>query len=393
MSDRTVGFPPGVAGGVAAYVREVRAELADLPTEEIDDLTGGMEADLSELAAESGGDLVGRLGSPSLYAAELRSAAGLPEQAAGPGRWARSLKEQAAHDRAWFRMLTEQRPWLRSVTVFLVTLRPAWWVLRGYLAAWAAWAVVANPGINHVIRPQGLMEYALAITAIVVSVRLGLGCLRQWGLFRPLIAVGNAAAIIVAVIAFSSGAPRGEDNGFSAATAQPSGVSLDGAQVTNIYAYDSEGRRLTGVRLFAQDGRPLNGAQSSVDANGSPVSLDLNGNPMAVVRDSSGAPLLNVYPQMMFGPDPWLVADPANPVDPGANPPLWTPPLSIVPLAPSAFATSTPTPTPTAAPTASPTAKPATQATPKPTTQATVSTAKPVPEPALPTPSSVPTRR
>ena len=82
MNDTTV---MGVADGVAAYVREVRAELVDLPAEDVDDITGGMEADLSELAAESGGDLVGRLGSPSQYAAELRSAAGLPEPAAGAG--------------------------------------------------------------------------------------------------------------------------------------------------------------------------------------------------------------------------------------------------------------------------------------------------------------------
>ena len=79
MNDTTVRGLPGLADDVATYVREVQAELADLPKDDVDDLTGGMEADLSELAAESGGDLVGRLGSPKLYAAELRSAAGLPE--------------------------------------------------------------------------------------------------------------------------------------------------------------------------------------------------------------------------------------------------------------------------------------------------------------------------
>ena len=83
MRDTTV---IGLVDCVAAYVREVRAELTDLPAEDVDDLTGGMEADLSELAAESGGDLIGRLGSPRLYAAELRAAAGLPERVAGKGR-------------------------------------------------------------------------------------------------------------------------------------------------------------------------------------------------------------------------------------------------------------------------------------------------------------------
>jgi hypothetical protein len=86
MTDATVRFPAGVADGVAAYVREVRSELADLPIEDVDDLTGGMEADLTELDGDCGGDLAGRLGSPSRYAAELRAAAGLPERVAGPGR-------------------------------------------------------------------------------------------------------------------------------------------------------------------------------------------------------------------------------------------------------------------------------------------------------------------
>ena len=100
MSDTTV---IGVADGVAAYVSEVRAELADLPAEDVDDLTGGMEADLSELATESGGDLIGRLGTPGLYAAELRAAAGLPDRAVGSGgRQHRPLREQVALDRASF---------------------------------------------------------------------------------------------------------------------------------------------------------------------------------------------------------------------------------------------------------------------------------------------------
>jgi hypothetical protein len=41
MSDTTV---IGVADGVAAYVSEVRAELADLPLEDVDDLTGRVDS-------------------------------------------------------------------------------------------------------------------------------------------------------------------------------------------------------------------------------------------------------------------------------------------------------------------------------------------------------------
>jgi len=323
MSDTTVGFSPRLVDGVAAYVREVRDELADLPMDDVDDLTGGMDADLTELAAECGGDLAGRLGTPRLYAAELRAAAGLPERVPGSGRQRRPMSEALAHARASFTMLTEQHPWLRSVAAFLVTLRPAWWVLRGYLAAWALWSLL---GGMRGLRPQGVVQLAMALVAIVVSVQLGQGWLRQWAARRPFLVLANAVAVLVVLIATGSG---GGSYNVVTDYSPPPGVSVDGAQVGNIYAYDSDGNRINGVRLFTQAGRPLNGDPGLVDANG---------NPMGVVRDSSGAPVTNVYPRPLFGPDPWQVIDPAKPeLDLGA----WTPPMSIVPLTP------TPTPTPT----------------------------------------------
>ena len=82
MNDTThIGTVPD-AGDVHAYVTAVRGWLGDLPPDEVEDLTGGMEADLSERAAESGERLGGLLGEPQAYAAELRSAAGLPPRAA-----------------------------------------------------------------------------------------------------------------------------------------------------------------------------------------------------------------------------------------------------------------------------------------------------------------------
>jgi len=357
MSDTTV---IGLADGVAAYVREVRAELTDLPAEDVDDLTGGMEADLSELAAESGGDLIGRLGSPRLYAAELRAAAGLPERVAGKGRQYGLLSGAVARARASFAMLTRAHPSLRSATAFLVTLRPAWWLIRGYLAAWALWSMLL--GGSRGIRPQSLKEYVMALAAIVVSVQLGRGWLRQRAVLRPLLVVANVAAVIVALMALGSGA--GSDY-YTSTYSPPAGVSLDGAQVGNIYAYDSGGNRITGVRLFAQDGRPLGGGDNAYDPNG---------NPIGVVRDGSGAPVTNVYPRALFGRDPWQVV---NPADPQMNQGAWTPPMSIVPLMPSATPTSTPTSTATPTPAAKVTAPAA--------------TSKPVPHTsASPTPSSAP---
>jgi hypothetical protein len=390
MSDTTVEYLPGVAGGVAAYVREVRAELSDLPAEDVDDLTGGMEADLTELAAESGGDLTGRLGSPKVYAAELRAAAGLPDRVAGRVR-SRPLAEVLTHARDSFTLLTEQRPWLREVVAFLVTLRPAWWLIRGYLAAWAFSFFL---GSMRGVWLNGRLPLAMALVAIVVSVQLGRGWLRHWAGLRPLLVLGNAVAVVVALAFLTVGVASGEASPVT--YSPPSGVLLNGEQVGNIYAYDSDGRRITGVRLFDQGGRPLNGDQGS-DANGSPVAVDPIGRPLGVVRDSSGAPLLNVYPRALVGSDPWQIANPANPAQSDGIMPTWSPPLSIVPLVSSSPAPAPATPTSPVTGTT-----PATSPTsPEKSTSTRAPTAKPVqpkpvqpksvqPKSVAPGPSSVP---
>jgi len=370
MSNTTAGSLLGLADGVATYVREVRAELADLPTEDIDDLTGGMEADLSELAAERGGDLAGRLGTPRLYAAELRAAAGLPERATGTVPRRRPLSEAVAHARASFTVLTEQHSWLRSVRGFLASIRPAWWVLRGYLAAWALWSFI--DGMRGVRPPQGVLQLAMALAAIIISVQLGRGWLRHMAMTRPLLVLGNATAVVVMLIAATAGVTSGEPNFYTATDSPLPGVSLNGQQVGNIYAYDSDGKRMTGVRLFAQNGRPLDADQKFIDANGNPAGLDVNGNPVGVVRDSSGAPLMNAYPRALFGSDPWQAIDPASPSSAAENPPVWIPPVAIVPLTEAAVATPTPTATPTAtatgpAPRATSNAVPSKPASPAPT--------------------------
>ena len=63
---------------VRAYLDAVRHHLADLPSEERDELVEDLEAHLLEVAAESDEPLASRLGPPDDYAAELRASAGYP---------------------------------------------------------------------------------------------------------------------------------------------------------------------------------------------------------------------------------------------------------------------------------------------------------------------------
>ena len=57
MTETTAVMTTGPGADVRAYVAQVREQLADLPSEDVDDLTLGMEADLMELASAAGPDL------------------------------------------------------------------------------------------------------------------------------------------------------------------------------------------------------------------------------------------------------------------------------------------------------------------------------------------------
>lgn len=62
------------------YLGQLRHELADLPPDEVDEIVQDLEPQLAEIA-EDNGALTDRLGTPAEYARELRTAAGLGEPA------------------------------------------------------------------------------------------------------------------------------------------------------------------------------------------------------------------------------------------------------------------------------------------------------------------------
>ncbi|MEY4019510.1 MAG: hypothetical protein RLZZ590_810, partial [Actinomycetota bacterium] len=116
---------------IAAFAEAIRAELSDLPKREIQELTDGLEADLTERFAEEGTEFP--LESASVYAADLREAAGV-----GPRtekRKAFSAKALIENVEAWFR----RTAFGSSVLEFGISVRPVWWVLRAFVA----WAIFA----------------------------------------------------------------------------------------------------------------------------------------------------------------------------------------------------------------------------------------------------------
>ena len=121
----------GVSRQAQDYLAAVEHELADLSAEDRSALMEDLALHLEALTAEDDDrPLAVRLGPAAAYAADLRAAAGLPPRggAAPAGDWRARVDAVLASPS--FRRLG---PAGREVRRLLRELRPAWWVLRGYL--------------------------------------------------------------------------------------------------------------------------------------------------------------------------------------------------------------------------------------------------------------------
>lgn len=124
-------------------------------------------------------------------------------------------------------------------------------------------------------------------------------------------AVCTILALWVGFVLASASNPRGVQD-FDAETYVPQELMNQGEQVTELYGFDGEGRRVDGLRVFDQSGRPL-----------------------------------TVYTHEGFQTDafPWRSWDQTFSPDEGyVDGQLWTPPLTL-PAAPGAISTETSTST------------------------------------------------
>ncbi|TNM67448.1 hypothetical protein FHN55_10345 [Streptomyces sp. NP160] len=281
------------AAEARGYAAAVRAELADLPAEVVEELTGGLEADLAELAAESSTPLLDRLGSPRAYAAELRSSAGLADRSgAAPAPERRGLWERTAdavrEDRERLLGALRARPWWPGAVERGVQLRPAWWVLRGAVGGWL---------LASVLDGRGVLGLLVVVAAVAASVEAGRRTwTEEWQ--RNLLVAGNVLAVVVLPFALAAvvAGPREVYVYPSSTTPDGSlemsqGVWSDGQVVTNIYPYDAQGRPLTGVQLLDDYGRPL------VTSTGDKADWSGGGaSPLVPTVSTDGALRWNAYP-------------------------------------------------------------------------------------------------
>jgi hypothetical protein len=330
----------GVVGSVADFAAAVRAALSDLPADEVDELTDGLEADLHERLMDASSASATELGDPVAYATELRTAAGLPARAstAAPLFSFSKLRE-------WWdelRTATADIPGAGSIASFLIALRPVWWVLR----AWIAYVVLATfiTHTNETLPSTFLRAIAFAALA-VVSVQFGRGKWLSNRWIRRLFIAGNVIAVLAIPFVVGLAANQIANDLYVVADdyVEP-GMFRDGTQITNIFAYDSQGNPLTNVQLFDQEGNPLSTGFDGQDYLWTPAP---DGTDAYLVpnNDVVGRPGWNVFPLDSIGDD-GFDPDDGNVLPDAARTPVTPPFLIVAPLAgvSSLIPTATPSP-------------------------------------------------
>lgn len=304
----TVVLPPEVA----AYLDQVRAALADVPAEERDELLADVEVSLVEGAADGPPEV--RLGPPEQFARELRAAAGIATVApATTPAFRDGIAALAAGPRARAALDTARE------------LAPAWWVLRGYVAACA---VALFGGLNWSeqyalvpVRGAPQLGMLMVLAGLVASVWLGLRARREdrhGGWLRVLNIALAMIAIPVLTQAVDGRASLSVVTEQYLETPPQTGVAVNGEAVRNIYPYSRDGKLLLDVLLYDDLGRPLDIG-----------SRDLQQDPLRrYLFADSGAPVLNAFPIRYMEANSQRVEDPSAAPD-IELPKIETPPLKV----------------------------------------------------------------
>ncbi|MEV4533748.1 hypothetical protein AB0J82_07945 [Asanoa sp. NPDC049518] len=314
-----------------AYLEAVRRALADLDPAVRDELLEDLPEHFAEVAAEGDATLVERLGPPEAYAAELRTAAGLgvvttptargfDDRIAAVVRRARGVV--GAADRKTGPLLGYGR-----ASEFLRMLTPAWWVLRGYLAAMAITWMTSNgneAGLLPRLGGSTLAATLLLAVCLVGSIWLGRREPTLSSTPRTGLAIGGVALVLFGLVVFDKADTYG--GGWD----QPQSVSGNPYEyIQDVYVYDSNGNPLTDVSLYDQGGNPIQ--------LGDPYRCQ-----EAFYQAQAGAPMYPYCPNQR----PYVVAPRAGQVEePQAEPTEVAP--TVDPSETPPPPTTTPTPTPT----------------------------------------------
>lgn len=321
------------------YAAAVRTALADLPEATRNELLEDLTDHLTEVAAEQdGGTLLERLGAPEQYAAELRAT--LP----GGGVTATQRRWSATFGKLRTRLTRVDARLGRIVgfgqfSEYAKLLRPAWWIVRGYVAAQIFVHLVGRETSRELMPSldgNGFVGFLLMVGAIIGSIWLGRRStgFRIWP--RRFVAASSIVIAFVGLVSFFE-VNDSLQNG-PMVVYQTSGSPLE--NVEDIYAYDEQGNLLTGVRLFDQFGNPImvgysrcaDGRLGQVVKSDGTVTVYKLGVPEGYPFCPEFAPTVLPLPSKPRQVDPTVEPSPTGSANPSAAP------------SPSALATAKPTP-------------------------------------------------
>jgi hypothetical protein len=248
---------------ITAYVAGVHEALSELPEHTRLELLEDLAEHLAEVRAEGLGTLVERLGAPEAYAAELLATAGFvggfPEPPPAPQV---SPLESLRADATAFLKRADVKvgPVIGYSTAseFLVLLRPAWWVLRGYLAAMAAAYLLDDRrrvlGLLPRIGDSELVAIALLGGCVIVSIVFGRKAfdLSRW----PKYGLWSASTLLV-LFAISGFVDADQSMRWGSYDVVGNDVPNPYSNVQDVYVYDKEGKLVEGARLYDQDAMPI----------------------------------------------------------------------------------------------------------------------------------------
>ena len=170
------------------FANKVRVELSHLSTEQIADLTDGLEVDIAS-SLDDGADI----GSAKKYATDLLAAAGMS-------------KDLEVVPNAVDVFINKARRWFVSIS----DLEPAWWVFRAWVATQLiGWLLfrdqTSSPGYLEWRNISWLGVLVLGVM-LYVSVRIGRAKPTKW---KTVLSISHVV-LAVAGLAFMFVSPRGE---------------------------------------------------------------------------------------------------------------------------------------------------------------------------------------
>jgi hypothetical protein len=170
------------------FANKVRTELSHLTSEQIADLTDGLEADIAS-SLDDGADI----GSAEKYATDLLAAAGMS-------------KDVEVVPNAVDVFVNKVRRWFVSVS----DLEPAWWIFRAWVATQLiGWLVFRDQSSSPGYLEWRYMQWGGIVVLVVtlyVSVRIGRAKPTKW---RKVLSISHVV-LAVAGLAFMFVSPRGE---------------------------------------------------------------------------------------------------------------------------------------------------------------------------------------